>query len=226
MAHFASIRHPAAILDDLHGKVLNEAYQISKSTVTESVSVQNCKRRGFFSLLFFIFFCTIRTELNNHLPQPDSSFQQRETKPFCSCDASHSVAGAFPHRSEYESVQSQTGKQEPKLSKTEGTTPAPQNMSQGQTDLSVKPDNVKIKGLQANVSIPKVRAVTSPNNERPPACACWSRCCARIRSAQTGNRRVKSDFLPRCVYPTTLVVFQFPASYVFVLWGLIQRGVR
>lgn len=54
MAHFASIRHPAAILDDLHGKVLNEAYQISKSTVTESVSVQNCKRRGFFSLLFFL----------------------------------------------------------------------------------------------------------------------------------------------------------------------------
>lgn len=38
MVHFASIRHPAAILDDLHGKVLNEAYQISKSTVTESVS--------------------------------------------------------------------------------------------------------------------------------------------------------------------------------------------
>lgn len=38
MVHFASIRHPAGILDDLHGKVLNEAYQISKSTVTESVS--------------------------------------------------------------------------------------------------------------------------------------------------------------------------------------------
>lgn len=38
MVHFASMRHPAAILDDLHGKVLNEAYQISKSTVTESVS--------------------------------------------------------------------------------------------------------------------------------------------------------------------------------------------
>lgn len=38
MVHYVSIRHPAAILDDLHGKVLNEAYQISKSTVTESVS--------------------------------------------------------------------------------------------------------------------------------------------------------------------------------------------
>ncbi|XP_068608570.1 bridge-like lipid transfer protein family member 1 [Brachionichthys hirsutus] len=87
MVHFASNRHPAAILDDLHGKVLNEAYQISKSTVTES---------------------------------------------------------------------SQSGKQEQKLSKTEGTTPGSLNISQGQTDLSVKPDNVKIKGLQANVSIPKV----------------------------------------------------------------------
>lgn len=38
MVHFASIRHPAGILDDLHGNVLNDAYQISKSTVTESVS--------------------------------------------------------------------------------------------------------------------------------------------------------------------------------------------
>ncbi|XP_030213365.1 bridge-like lipid transfer protein family member 1 isoform X7 [Gadus morhua] len=85
MVHFVSIRHPTAILDDLHGKVLNEAYQISKSTVTES---------------------------------------------------------------------SQTAKQEHKLSKTEGTTPG--SISHGQTDLSVKPDNVKIKGLQANVSIPKV----------------------------------------------------------------------
>lgn len=40
MAHFASIRHPATILDDLHGKVLNEAYQISKSTVTDSVRAE------------------------------------------------------------------------------------------------------------------------------------------------------------------------------------------
>ncbi len=51
------------------------------------------------------------------------------------------------------STQSQTGKQEHKLSKTEGTTPGSLNMSHGQTDLSVKPDNVKIKGLQANVSL-------------------------------------------------------------------------
>jgi len=55
------------------------------------------------------------------------------------------------------SIQSQTDKQEHKLSKTEGTTPGSLNITQGQTDLSVKPDNVKIKGLQANVSIPKVR---------------------------------------------------------------------
>ncbi|MEQ2208928.1 hypothetical protein XENOCAPTIV_019693, partial [Xenoophorus captivus] len=93
MVHFASIRHPAGILDDLHSKVLNEAYQISKSTVTES---------------------------------------------------------------------SQTVKPEQKLSKTEGTTLT----SNGQTELSIKPDNVKIKGLQANVSIPKVRPVTQ-NDMRP-----------------------------------------------------------
>uniref|UniRef100_A0A3P8UCF5 Bridge-like lipid transfer protein family member 1 middle region domain-containing protein n=1 Tax=Cynoglossus semilaevis TaxID=244447 RepID=A0A3P8UCF5_CYNSE len=85
MVHFASVRHPATILDDLHGKVLNEAYQISKSTVAESV-----------------------------------------------------------------------GKQDHKLSRTEGTTPGSISISQGHTDPSVKPDNVKIKGLQANVSIPKV----------------------------------------------------------------------
>ncbi|CAB1331023.1 unnamed protein product, partial [Coregonus sp. 'balchen'] len=48
-----------------------------------------------------------------------------------------------------------SAKQEHKLSKTEGTTGS-LNMPHGQTDLKVKPDNVKIKGLQANVSIPKV----------------------------------------------------------------------
>uniref|UniRef100_A0A8C7RE07 KIAA1109 n=1 Tax=Oncorhynchus mykiss TaxID=8022 RepID=A0A8C7RE07_ONCMY len=94
MVHYVSIRHPAAILDDLHGMVLNEAYQISKSTVTESSSA----------------------------------------------------------------------KQEHKLSKTEGTTGS-LNMPHGQTDLKVKPDNVKIKGLQANVSIPKVTSF-------PPDCTC------------------------------------------------------
>ncbi|KAM9476517.1 bridge-like lipid transfer protein family member 1 isoform 2-T2 [Clarias gariepinus] len=82
MVHFASIRHPASILDDLHSKVLNEAYQISKSTVPES----------------------------------------------------------------------STGKPEHKISKADGSLHTPH----GQTDLTVKPDNVKIKGLQANVTIPKV----------------------------------------------------------------------
>lgn len=48
--------------------------------------------------------------------------------------------------------------QEHKLSKTEGTTGS-LNMPHGQTELKVKPDNVKIKGLQANVSIPKVGIV-------------------------------------------------------------------
>lgn len=51
MVHFASIRHPAAILDDLHGKVLNEAYQISKSTVTESVSPTDRRAKSEQNLL-------------------------------------------------------------------------------------------------------------------------------------------------------------------------------
>ncbi|XP_072563835.1 bridge-like lipid transfer protein family member 1 isoform X4 [Paramormyrops kingsleyae] len=87
MVHFVSIRHPAAILDDLHGRVLNEAYQISKSTVLDSQS---------------------------------------------------------------------SGKHEHKSAKTEGTTLGSLTSPPGQTDLSAKQDNVKIKGLQANVSIPKV----------------------------------------------------------------------
>ncbi|XP_066575926.1 bridge-like lipid transfer protein family member 1 isoform X4 [Amia ocellicauda] len=86
MVHFASSRHPASILEDLHSKVLNEAYQISKSTVSDSSS------------------------------------------------AKHESRG----------------------SKVEGTMPGATNTGHGQTDLSAKQDNVKIKGLQANVSIPKV----------------------------------------------------------------------
>ncbi|XP_069049556.1 bridge-like lipid transfer protein family member 1 isoform X2 [Lepisosteus oculatus] len=86
MVHFASNRHPASILDDLHSKVLNEAYQISKSTVSDS-STEKHDSRG---------------------------------------------------------------------SKMEGAVPGSTNTGHGQTDLSAKQDNVKIKGLQANVSIPKV----------------------------------------------------------------------
>ncbi|MFT7806383.1 uncharacterized protein KIAA1109 homolog isoform X8 [Arapaima gigas] len=86
MVHFVSVRHPASILDDLHGKVLNEAYQISKSTVSDSNSAKN----------------------------------------------------------------------EHKTSKVENQTVGTMTTAAGQTDLSAKQDNVKIKGLQANVSIPKV----------------------------------------------------------------------
>ncbi|MGH0163852.1 UNVERIFIED_CONTAM: hypothetical protein FKN15_068207 [Acipenser sinensis] len=86
MVHFASNRHPASIVDDLHGKVLSEAYQISKSTVSDSASTKH-ESRG---------------------------------------------------------------------SKIENAAPGSTNSGNKQTDLSAKQDNVKIKGLQANVSIPKV----------------------------------------------------------------------
>nr|XP_046267936.1 transmembrane protein KIAA1109 homolog isoform X3 [Scatophagus argus] len=125
MVHFASIRHPAAILDDLHGKVLNEAYQISKSTVTES---------------------------------------------------------------------SQSGKQEPKLSKTEGTTPGSLNISHGQTDLSVKPDNVKIKGLQANVSIPKVNLCLLQASVEEGSPSCSSKCVTHVSLVALCFDRIATQF--------------------------------
>uniref|UniRef100_A0A667WT60 Bridge-like lipid transfer protein family member 1 middle region domain-containing protein n=1 Tax=Myripristis murdjan TaxID=586833 RepID=A0A667WT60_9TELE len=123
MVHFASIRHPAAILDDLHGKVLNEAYQISKSTVTESVS-----------------------------------------------------------------------KQEHKLSKTEGTTPGSLNTSHGQTDLSVKPDNVKIKGLQANVSIPKVNLCLLQASVEEGSPSCSSKCVTHVSLVALCFDRIATQF--------------------------------
>ncbi|KAM7376688.1 hypothetical protein PAMP_006401 [Pampus punctatissimus] len=125
MVHFASIRHPAGILDDLHGKVLNEAYQISKSTVTES---------------------------------------------------------------------SQAGKQEHKLSKTEGTTPGSLNISQGQTDLSVKPDNVKIKGLQANVSIPKVNLCLLQASVEEGSPSCSSKCVTHVSLVALCFDRIATQF--------------------------------
>ncbi|CAJ1073979.1 transmembrane protein KIAA1109 homolog isoform X10 [Xyrichtys novacula] len=125
MVHFASIRHPAAILDDLHGKVLNEAYQISKSTVTES---------------------------------------------------------------------SQTGKQEHKLSKTEGTTPGSLNISHGQTDLSIKPDNVKIKGLQANVSIPKVNLCLLQASVEEGSPSCSSKCITHVSLVALCFDRIATQF--------------------------------
>ncbi|XP_035387617.1 transmembrane protein KIAA1109 homolog isoform X5 [Electrophorus electricus] len=131
MVHYASIRHPASILDDLHGKVLNEAYQISKSTVSES----------------------------------------------------------------------STGKPEHKISKTEGTTPGSLNMSHGQTDLSIKPDNVKIKGLQANVTIPKVNLCVlqasveegSPSNKNITHVSLVALCFDRIATQLRMNRGIVED---------------------------------
>nr|XP_015825985.2 bridge-like lipid transfer protein family member 1 isoform X4 [Nothobranchius furzeri] len=125
MVHFASIRHPAAILDDLHGKVLNEAYQISKSTVTEL---------------------------------------------------------------------SQTAKQEQKLSKTEGTTPASLNASHGQTELSVKPDNVKIKGLQASVSIPKVNLCLLQASVEEGSPSSTSRCVPHMSLVALCFDRIATQF--------------------------------
>ncbi|XP_063776339.1 bridge-like lipid transfer protein family member 1 isoform X9 [Pseudophryne corroboree] len=84
MVHFTSTRHPAAIVDDLHTKVLKEAVQNSKTTFSE-----------------------------NQSSKPDN-----------------------------------------KLSKPENDVKGSTN--QTQTKTAVTQDNVKIKGLQANVSIPKV----------------------------------------------------------------------
>ncbi|XP_053559592.1 bridge-like lipid transfer protein family member 1 isoform X3 [Bombina bombina] len=86
MIHFTSTRHPAAIVDDLHAKVLSEAVQNSKTTFSENLSAK-----------------------------PDT-----------------------------------------KISKPEN--PVTKNTNQGHTEIkpSIKQDNVKIKGLQANVTIPKV----------------------------------------------------------------------
>ncbi|XP_062852110.1 bridge-like lipid transfer protein family member 1 isoform X3 [Trichomycterus rosablanca] len=128
MVHFASIRHPASILDDLHAKVLNEAYQISKSTVPESQSA---------------------------------------------------------------------GKPEHKISKTEG----PLNTPHGQTDLSVKPDNVKIKGLQANVTIPKVNLCVlqasveegSSTNKNITHTSLVALCFDRIATQLRMNRGIVED---------------------------------
>ncbi|XP_029688607.1 transmembrane protein KIAA1109 homolog [Takifugu rubripes] len=124
MVHFASIRHPATILDDLHGKVLNEAYQISKSTVTDS---------------------------------------------------------------------SQTGKQEPKLVK-EGPDATLLNISHGPTDLSVKPDNVKIKGLQANVSVPKVNLCLLQASVEEGSPSCTNKCVTHVSLVALCFDRIATQF--------------------------------
>ncbi|XP_065153130.1 bridge-like lipid transfer protein family member 1 isoform X4 [Paramisgurnus dabryanus] len=131
MVHFASIRHPASILDDLHGKVLNEVYQISKSTVSESSAA----------------------------------------------------------------------KPEHKISKTEGTTPGSLGLPHGQTDLSIKPDNVKIKGLQANVTVPKVNLCVLqasveeglPSNKSVTHVSLVALCFDRIATQLRMNRGIVED---------------------------------
>nr|XP_033794435.1 transmembrane protein KIAA1109 homolog isoform X3 [Geotrypetes seraphini] len=85
IVHFTSTRHPAAIVDDLHSKVLSEAMQNSKSAFSDNVSTKQ-----------------------------DS-------------------------RTKMENVGNETEKP-----------------GQTQINPSLKQDNVTIKGLQANVTIPKV----------------------------------------------------------------------
>uniref|UniRef100_A0A2K6G670 Bridge-like lipid transfer protein family member 1 n=1 Tax=Propithecus coquereli TaxID=379532 RepID=A0A2K6G670_PROCO len=83
MVHCASTRHPAAIVDDLHAKVLREAVQNSKTTFSENLS----------------------------------------------------------------------SKQDVRGTKTEHPMIGTTNQGQAQTNLTMKQDNVTIKGLQTNVNI-------------------------------------------------------------------------
>ncbi|XP_063271495.1 bridge-like lipid transfer protein family member 1 isoform X3 [Prinia subflava] len=86
MVHCASSRHPAAIVDDLHCKVLRDAVQNSKTSFSENLS----------------------------------------------------------------------SKQDIRGTKIDATTTGTTNQGPAQTSLSLKQDNVTIKGLQANVTVPKV----------------------------------------------------------------------
>ncbi|KAG8454096.1 hypothetical protein GDO86_000656, partial [Hymenochirus boettgeri] len=86
MVHFTSTHHPAAIVDNLHAKVLTEAVQNSKTTFSENLSA----------------------------------------------------------------------KPETKLSKPENPVLVTTNQGQNKPKSTIKQEKVKIKGLQANVTIPKV----------------------------------------------------------------------
>ncbi|XP_067898604.1 bridge-like lipid transfer protein family member 1 isoform X7 [Heterodontus francisci] len=100
MVHFSSIWHPAAIVDDLHAKVLKEARLNSKSASSELT----------------------------------------------------------------------TAKHEGRASKIENGTTGITKLGQTQTNPTAKQDNVKIKGLQANVSIPKVNlCLLQASVEKSPA---------------------------------------------------------
>lgn len=60
MVHCASTRHPAAIVDDLHCKVLREAVQNSKTSFSENVrALLNCKRLGKGEYKSFHVFCRL-----------------------------------------------------------------------------------------------------------------------------------------------------------------------
>lgn len=80
MVHFASIRHPATILDDLHGKVLNEAYQISKSTVTDSVSPEVHRQEHFTSVRAVELLNSnieLQSEIFNHIASVSILYKQK-----------------------------------------------------------------------------------------------------------------------------------------------------
>ncbi|XP_043529975.1 transmembrane protein KIAA1109 homolog isoform X5 [Chiloscyllium plagiosum] len=99
MVHFSSIWHPAAIVDDLHAKVLKEAYLNSKSASSELT----------------------------------------------------------------------TSRHEGRGSKIENGATGMTKTGQTQSNPASKQDNVKIKGLQANVSIPKVNlCLLQASVEKPP----------------------------------------------------------
>ncbi|GCC34930.1 hypothetical protein chiPu_0013407 [Chiloscyllium punctatum] len=99
MVHFSSIWHPAAIVDDLHAKVLKEAYLNSKSASSELT----------------------------------------------------------------------TSRHEGRVSKIENGATGMTKTGQTQSNPASKQDNVKIKGLQANVSIPKVNlCLLQASVEKPP----------------------------------------------------------
>uniref|UniRef100_UPI00398F7960 bridge-like lipid transfer protein family member 1 n=1 Tax=Pristiophorus japonicus TaxID=55135 RepID=UPI00398F7960 len=99
MVHFVGIWHPAAIVDDLHAKVLKEALLNSKSASSETT----------------------------------------------------------------------TAKHEGRTSKIENGTTGITKSGQTRTNSAAKQDNVKIKGFQANVSIPKVNlCLLQASVEEPP----------------------------------------------------------
>lgn len=56
MVHCASSRHPAAIVDDLHCKVLRDAVQNSKTSFSENVRKGTGKMHKDFERMCFLYF--------------------------------------------------------------------------------------------------------------------------------------------------------------------------